>query len=146
MSVDIREIARRNREELWNKGDLSLAEEIVASNCVYHINDPITPALGIGPEGAKKAVTTYRRAFPDLHVTVEDVIAEGDRVVVRWTSRGTHNGELMGFPPSHMKITVTGIDIYRIAEGRIQEFWLNWDTMGFMQQLGLEPLPARAMA
>jgi len=146
MSVDIREIASRYREEFWNKGDLSVAEEIIAPNCIYHINDPITLASGTGPEAAKKAVSTYRRAFPDLHITIEDTIVEGNRVVVRWTARGTHMGELMGFAPSHMKVTVTGIDIYHIAEGKIREFWVNWDTMGFMQQLGLEPLAARALA
>ncbi len=140
MPEDIKKIARRNREELWNSGDLNVADQIFAADCFYHINDPITPYFGEGPEAAKKWVNFFRSAFPDLHIIVEDILAEGGRAAVRWTARGTHQRELMGVAPTHMKITATGIDIYRVVDGKIQELWVNWDTMSFMQLLGLEPL------
>lgn len=146
MSTDIREVARRYREELWNTGAFNLADEIISPDCIHHAFDPITPALPPGPEGARKVLAAYRTAFPDTHFTLDDLFAEGDRAVVRWTAHGTHKGDLMGVAPTHMKVTVHGMDIYRIAEGRIQEIWTNWDTMGFMQQLGLEPLSATARA
>jgi steroid delta-isomerase-like uncharacterized protein len=144
MSADFKEVARRYREELWNRGALGVAEEIFAATCVHHTFDPITPALEDGPEGAKNMVTAYRTAFPDTRFTFDDLFAEGDRVLIRWTAQGTHTGSLMGVAPTQMKVTVHGMDVYRVAEGKIQEIWINWDTMGFMQQLGLEPLPASA--
>lgn len=85
----------------------------------------------------------YRSAYPDTHFTVEDQIAEGDKVVTRWTGRGTHQGELMGVAPTGNEVTVRGIEIDRIVGGRIEETWVNYDTSGMMQQLGVVP-PAEA--
>jgi steroid delta-isomerase-like uncharacterized protein len=146
MLADNKVLARRYRDELWNTGALHVADEIIAANCVHHTFDPITPTLENGPEGAKRVVSTYRAAFPDSHFTLEDLFAEDDRVLVRWSAQGTHNGELMGVAPTHMKVTVHGMDIYRLEGGKIREIWVNWDTMGFMQQLGLEPMSASANA
>jgi steroid delta-isomerase-like uncharacterized protein len=146
MSTTVKEVVRRYREELWNRGNLKVADQIIAPDCVYHIHDPITSLSGTGPERAMKAVILYRTAFPDLEFTIEDLFAEDDRALVRWTSRGTHQGELYGAPPNHMKITVTGMDMYRVVEGKIHEYWMNWDTMGFLQQLGLEPVASGASA
>jgi steroid delta-isomerase-like uncharacterized protein len=84
----------------------------------------------------------YRAAFPDLKITVEAQIAEGDLVVTRWSSTGTHEGDLPGLPASHNKVTVTGIGIDRIENGKIVEGWNNWDTLGMMQQLGAVPAGA----
>jgi steroid delta-isomerase-like uncharacterized protein len=140
MSTSVKELVRRYREELWNEGNLKVADEIIAADCRYHIYDPITTALGTGPERAMKAVTLYRSAFPDLHITIEDLFAEEDRAMVRWTFHGTHRGELFGVAPSRMKVTIAGMDMYRIVDGKIQEYWVNWDTMSFMQQIGLEPV------
>ena len=84
MSTSVKELVRRYREELWNEGNLKVADEIIASDCRYHIYDPLTTVLGTGPERAMKAVVQFRSAFPDLHVTIEDLFAEGDRALVRW--------------------------------------------------------------
>jgi steroid delta-isomerase-like uncharacterized protein len=138
MSTSVKELVRRYREELWNEGNLKVADEIIATDCRYHIYDPITSLWEQGPS-VPKAVVLFRSAFRDLHITIEDLFAEGDRAMVRWTFQGTHTGELFGVAPSGMKITVSGMDMYRIVDGKIQEYWVNWDTMGFMQQLGLEP-------
>jgi steroid delta-isomerase-like uncharacterized protein len=146
MSTSVKELVRRYREELWNEGDLRVASEIIATDCRYHIYDPITTLLGTGPERAMKAVSLYRSAFPDLQFTIEDLFAENDRALVRWTFRGTHTGELFGVAPSRMKITIAGMDMFRVVDGKIQEYWVNWDTMGFMQQIGLEPVAERASA
>lgn len=146
MLTTVKDVVRRYREELWNRGDLRVADQIIAVNCIYHIHDPITSISGMGPERAMKAVVLYRAAFPDLEFTIEDLFAEGDRAMVRWTARGTHQGELYGVLPSRMKITITGMDMFRVVDGKIQEYWVNWDTMGFMQQLGLEPLAVSGSA
>lgn len=136
-------IARRVREEIWNKKNLNVADEIIGANCVHHVHDPITPHLGKGAATYKQLVTAYLTAFPDAHITVEDVVSEGDKTVVRWTARATHKGELMGTPPTGKQATVTGIDIYRIAGGKIEEIWVNWDTMGLLKQLGITAQVAR---
>jgi steroid delta-isomerase-like uncharacterized protein len=126
--------ARRLIEGLWNKRDLKLADQILASDC--RNIDPATPDFGAGPEAYKKLVTFYTKAFPDLRFTVDDLIDGGDRVVVRWTSKGTHKGELRGIAPTGKKITVTGTTICRFANGKIAEQWVTWDALGLMQQLG----------
>jgi steroid delta-isomerase-like uncharacterized protein len=146
MSTNIQEVARRYREELWNSGALTIIDEIFSATCVHHTFDPITPALETGTKGAKKVVNIYRSAFPDVRFTIDDLFGAEDRVVVRWTGHGTHTGNLMGVAPTHMKVTVHGMDIYRVSEGKIQEIWISWDAMGFMQQLGLEPLSSTAEA
>lgn len=90
-----------------------------------------------GREGFKQFVLMYRSAFPDMHITIEDQIAEGDKVVSRWTARGTHQGELMGIPPTGKQATVTGINIERFANGKFVEEWSNFDALGLLQQLGV---------
>ncbi len=136
MSEENKAIVRRDFEEVWNQGNLVVADEIFDANYVAH-------GLGVelppGPEGFKQFVSVYRSAFPDLHFTIEDQIAEGDRVVVRWTTRGTHKGELMGIPATGKPVVVTGIDIFHISSGKVVESWTNWDALGMMQQLGVIP-------
>jgi steroid delta-isomerase-like uncharacterized protein len=128
---------RRLVEEVWNKGNLSIAEEVIAPNCAHH--DPSTPDLGQGPEGEKKRATLYRTAFPDIRLMIEDIIAEGETVMARWSCRGTHKGDLRGIAPTGKQITISGVSIARFANGKIVEGWVNWDTLGFMQQLGVVP-------
>jgi steroid delta-isomerase-like uncharacterized protein len=118
---------------------LDLAGEIYDAAYVYHPD----PHRVKGPEGVKQIVGVYRAAFPDLHLTIEDLIAEGDKVVVRFTARGTHQGDLMGVAPTGKEVTVTGISIVRIAEGKIVEEWENFDALGMMQQIGAVPPPAQ---
>jgi predicted ester cyclase len=127
-------------EEIFNKGNLDLADHLVAPNAVNH--DPAVPP-GIpsnGPQGLKSAVTMLRSAFPDDHHTIEDLIAEGDKVVVRLTHSGTHQGNFMGLAPTGKHITNTAIYIFRFASGQLVEYWGNRDDLGLLQQL--EAIPA----
>ena len=97
-----------------------------------------------GPEAVKQLVGMHRAAFPDLHVTAEGMISEGDKVVQRLTSRRTHQGELTGTPATGRQITVTGIEIFRLAEGRMAEQWIALDNLGLLQQLGVIPSKGEA--
>jgi len=130
-------IVHRFMEEVVRKGNLVSANEIFAADFVYH-----PPPSGLptrGPEAIIQRVTTIRTAFPDIQYTVEDEIAEGDKVVHRLTGRGTHRGEFLGIPPTGKQVTWTVMAIYRIADGKIAERWLNVDDLGIMQQLGAIP-------
>jgi steroid delta-isomerase-like uncharacterized protein len=135
-------ISRRVVEDLFNEGRLEAADEIVTTDFVGH--DPASPEPVLGPEGLKRNVEGYRTAFPDVRLSIDDEIAEGDRVVTRWTARGTHQAELFGIPATGKQATVTGMTIDRIVEGRIAESWTNWDTLGLLQQLGALPALAQA--
>lgn len=132
-----RVIAQRFREEMWTTGNQDIADELCASDIVLHINDPLTPDFGSGPTAVKQLLALYRNAFPDAQVSAEDIITEGNTAVVRWTATATHQGNLGTITPTERQITVTGIDILRIVEGKIQECWVNWDTLGMSQQLGV---------
>lgn len=142
MSEANKAIARREVEEAFSKGNLDVLEDIIAPDYVSH--DPGIPEPIRGLEGVRQLVAGYRQAFPDLQVTIEDQIAEGERVVTRWSARGTHQGDLWGIAPTGKQATVTGISIERIVGGKIVEDWTNWDTLGLMQQLGVVPAMARA--
>jgi steroid delta-isomerase-like uncharacterized protein len=134
---DENKAAARAVMDAFNSGDLDSLDDVVAADSVDH--DQYNPFAGEGREGLKKSIAMYRQAFPDLTMTIEDQVAEGDRVVTRWTATGTHQGELMGAAPTGKSSTVTGIGIDRFEEGRIVEAWGNWDTLGMVQQLGLAP-------
>ncbi len=129
-------IDRRFTEEVWNRGNLAVVDELMRAD--YNGHDPTIPT---GSAGFKQFVLMYRSAFPDVHLTIEDQMAEGDKVVSRWTAHGTHRGELMGIAPTGKQITVTGINIERIANGKLVEGWSNYDTLGMLQQLGVIPAP-----
>lgn len=136
MSVEANKVNnRRFYEEVWNGGNLAVIDELVASNAVFR--DPATTLHG--PEGFKQYVTMYRTAFPDTHFTIEDEIAEGEKVVTRWTARGTHKGELQGIPPTGKQVAVTGIVINQLSNGKVVEGWSNFDALGMLQQLGVIP-------
>ena len=132
MSEQNKAQVRRVIEEVYNRGDLAAVDELAVSDLVIHA------ASGDirGREGAKAYVAALRAGFPDLHLTVEDQIAEGDMVVTRWTARGTHRGEFQGLPPTGKAVRVAGTDIDRIVEGRTVECWAHVDELGLMQQLG----------
>ena len=112
-------------------------KEVYAEDVVLH--EPDEDIVGI--EGLKQFLSMIRAAFPDLRVTLEDAIAEGEKVVSRWTAQGTHQGELMGIAPTGSQVTFTGITIHRIEDGKIVEEWENWDALGMMQQIGAVPSP-----
>jgi steroid delta-isomerase-like uncharacterized protein len=137
MSEENKTIVRRSFEELWNKSNLSLADALFAPTYAHH--DPSTPDVGKGPESEKKRATLYRTAFPDLRLTIEDIIAEGETVMTRWSARGTHKGDLSGIAPTGKQFIISGVSIARIANGKMVEGWVNWDALGLMQQLGVVP-------
>jgi len=114
----------------------------------YAHHDSSTPDLGRGPESEKKRATLYRTAFPDLRLTVEDIIAEGETVVARWSCRGTHKGDLNGIAPTGKQFNVTGVSIARFTNGKMSEGFVNWDALSLMQQLGvvLELAKSKAVA
>lgn len=128
-------IVRRGIETVWHQKQVTNAEDHLAPDFVNH--DPARTIQGL--EQYKPFVTGYLTAFPDLHFTIEDQIAEGDKVVTRWTARGTHQGSFMGIPPTGKQATVTGITIDRFANGKIVESWYNFDALGLMQHLGVVP-------
>ncbi len=129
-------VVRRLFEEVWNQGKMDAVGEILATDYIFH--EPVGGEVR-GPEDFKQFVSMYRTAYPDLQFTIEDQIAEGDKVVTHWTSTGTHKGELMGISPTGVQVTVTGIVIGRIAGGKIVEDYCNWDTLGMLQQFGAVP-------
>jgi steroid delta-isomerase-like uncharacterized protein len=140
MSEENKALARRFIEEAFNQGNLDVIDETTSSEWVHH--DPAMPEEGHGPEGAKQFVQMYRSAFPDTHITIEDQVAEGDKVVTRWTARGTHEGELMGITPTGNRVEITGITIDRIEGGKTVETWDHYDALGMMQQLGVMEQPS----
>jgi steroid delta-isomerase-like uncharacterized protein len=128
-------LARRVIEEMFNRGNLGVADELLAPDYVDH--DPAMPDDVRGPEGFKEYVRAYRSAFSDIHIRIEEQIAEGDKVVTRWTGTGTHDGDLAGIAPTGNRVTLPGMEIVRISEGKLVEGWEGYDSMNLMQQLGV---------
>jgi len=128
-------IVLRSYEEVWHQGKLEVIDEIFAVDFISH--EPVGEIHGV--EGLKQYAPMVLTAFPDIQITTEDQIAEGDKVVIRWTITGTHKGEFMGISPTGVQVTWTGITIYRIAGGKIVELWANSDDLGVLQQLGVIP-------
>lgn len=136
MNRSNQEVIRVVCEEIWSKGNTALVDELYAAN--YVALNP-TPGLPADREGVKMEVASYFQAFPDQAVTVDDIVAQGDKVVARYTVRGTHTGELMGIPPTAKSMEVTGISIMRLENGKVAEEFALFDAMGLFQQLGLVP-------
>jgi steroid delta-isomerase-like uncharacterized protein len=135
-----KKVSRRFFEEAFQQGNPKLFEEVYAAN---HVNrgPGAIPGLPDGPEGMRKYVDNYRTAFPDNNFTIDEQIAEGDRVVTRWTAHGTQTGEMPGggIPVTGKSATVTGMTVDRFMNGKIVESWSIFDQMGMMQQLGVVP-------
>jgi predicted ester cyclase len=122
-------LVRREQEELWNHtGNLDAAEELFAPEHA---------------EAARQEAADFRRGFPDVVSTIEDLIAEGDMVAARWTARATHLGEYAGIPPTGREVEFTGISVYRIEGGRISESWTEEDELGLMRQIDAVPEPGQ---
>ena len=123
---------RRLIEQLVNKGDMAVVDEMFATNFFNH-----SPAAGTTPdrEGIKQLIAMFRSAFPDYHNIIEDLIAEGDRVAVRVMCRGTHRAELMGIAPTGKSVEFSAVSIFRFAGGKVVERWNNTDNLGLLQQL-----------
>jgi len=134
---DNKAIYRRFIEEGFNKGNLNVLDEVLSPDYVYHDAPPGTPT---GREGVKQVVSTYRGAFPDLKITIEDQAAEGDKVSSRTTMRGTHQGTLTGISPTRKHVEVPGLTMVRIKGGKIAESWVENDVVSLYQQLGASPM------
>jgi steroid delta-isomerase-like uncharacterized protein len=139
MSTELnRSIIRRWIEEGWNGRNLDLIDQLYSPDVIQH--DPNSP-LAVRSSGEMRMyIGGFQSAFPDLHFTTDDLLAEGDKVLWRFTSRGTHHGALMGIPPTGKALTVVGMALFRIAEGRIAEVWVNIDALGMLQSLGVIPV------
>ncbi|GAC1650070.1 MAG: ester cyclase [Acidobacteriaceae bacterium] len=135
-------VVRRYYDEVLNGGNSELLNVIAVHEYIEH--DPI-PGQGTGIDGLRERVAMLRDAFQP-QFTLEDVVAEGDRVAVRWTHRGTHVGAFMGIPPTGRSYSIAGIDIHRLKDGRMAEHWHVVDLLGQLQQLGIIPLPDGAPA
>lgn len=133
---------RRFFEEVFNGGNLAVVDEIKSSTYVFH--DASFPEPIRGPEGFKHYLMMFRSAFPDLHSTIEDLIAEGEKVTVRFTFTGTQQGSLMGIPPTDKQVRVTAILIARLDNGKFVEGWINYDGLGMLHQLGVVPASGQA--
>lgn len=134
-------IVRRVFEEVFNKRNLAVADELLTPDSLNH-DDPhgVGP---VGPESLKQVVQMLSAAFPDLHMTIEDVIAEGDKVFIRTTSSGTHQGAFMGIPPTGKRFTQQQMHLVRVVDGQVTEHWDVRDDLGMMQQLGVIPARGR---
>ena len=133
-------VVRRFVEES-NRANLSAYDQLLADNFV---DRSMPPGYPNDREGQKQFAAMLNVAFPGGTQTVDDLVSEGDKVVMRWTARGTHAGEFMGIPATNRQVTVTGIDIYRVVGDKIVEHWGEWDGLGMMQQLGVVPAPGQS--
>lgn len=143
MSQENTATSRRLLEEAFNRGNLSVIDELTTEDFVGH-----DPLMGDEDrEASKQAISGYRDAFPDLHATIEDIFAAGDKVVMRWRGDGTFENEFMGLEPTHEKgDPVRGITIDRYDGGKIAESWTQWETLTFMRNVGAVPDEAAASA
>jgi steroid delta-isomerase-like uncharacterized protein len=133
-------LAARFHGEIFQQGRVELADEICAADFRWYAPG-FPPEGGVGPQFVKQFANTLRSAFPGLALRTDDSIAEGDKVVERWTMQGTHQGEFQGTPPTGKQVTVTGIDIFRISGGKLAELRQEVDNLGMLQQLGVIPAP-----
>lgn len=143
MQLEENKVIVRLYVEAIHRGDIDEGEALLAPNFAFHM--PGTPGP-LNREGFRQLFMGLLTAFPDPAITNEDLIAEGDRVAGRWTTRGTHQGDLWGFPPTGRQVTITSMDINRITDGKISERWHEYDALGLMQQLGVVPAPEGTVA
>lgn len=134
------ELSRRVLEEAFNEGKLDLIDQLVAPDAVNHDPGQSAKLRALrGPEVQRRTVEMYRAAFPDVRLTVDEVIEAGDKVALRWHAEGTHRGELEGLAPTGIRASVTGMSIDHWQDGKIVEIWTEWDNLGLARQLGAAP-------
>ena len=141
MSAEENKAIARRAYEIFSSGNLEALQEVIAPDLVDH---NAAPGQAPGIEGTRQVLGMLRAAFPDLRLTPEDLIAEGDRVVARLMVTGTHQGEFQGLPPTGKQVTMSGIEIVRLAGGKAVERWGEFDILGLLQQLGAVPAPGAA--
>ena len=128
-------------DELWDKWNLSAADELLSDDYGLHL--PGVPTA-FDRNATKQVVAMFSASFPDLKHTVDEIVAEGDTVAARWTVRGTHRGEFQGIPASGKQVTLSGITVHHLKDGKLRETWLSFDNMELLQRLGAVPAPAQA--
>jgi steroid delta-isomerase-like uncharacterized protein len=138
MSSENKNLAHRFHTDIFQNGNLEATGEILSNNFKWH--GGMTPPEQ-GPEGVRQMANVIISAFPDRQITHHETIAEGDKVMVRWSMSGTHKGEMMGIPPTNKTVNLTGFDLFRISDGKIVEMWQDADQLGMMQQLGVVQKP-----
>jgi steroid delta-isomerase-like uncharacterized protein len=137
MSAENKALAHRWFDEVWNKGQASSIDELLAGDAVvYGLGENLQ-----GPAGFKPFHDAYRGAFPDLSIRLEEVITEGDKVAVRWSATGTHRGDTLGFPATGKRVQMTGMAFLKVKGGQFVEGWNTFDQLGMLQQLGVAPRP-----
>jgi steroid delta-isomerase-like uncharacterized protein len=128
---------RRGYEEGWSAGNFAPVDEFLAPNAILHA--PIQPAPIVGREGVKDLMMKLRAGLPDLKITIEEMFGEGDTLLVRYTARGTHLGDFMGIPPTGRAVVLDEIEVHKLANGQIQEMWLEFDASSLLRQMGVLP-------
>jgi steroid delta-isomerase-like uncharacterized protein len=132
-------LVRRWFEELFNRGEPAVIDEILAPDVSYHGPPSLSPGDATGVEPIREFVEVYATAFPDLWYTVESISQAGDEIRVRWSATGTHESDLFGLEATGESFTVSGIDIFVVEDGRITEIHAQWDTLKLVQELGVVP-------
>ena len=139
---DNKRIVERFYTEVWDRGNVEVALEIFADDYVRH---DLRPSVALpGPEGQRTIAADFRRAFPDLRMTLDLIVAEGDLVAARWTTIGTHSGPWAGVEPTGKSVTFSGVNIFRLEEGKVVELWNHRDDLGLMDQIGARVLAGAA--
>ena len=136
---DPTELVHRWFDELFNDADPAVSDELLASDVRYHGPGSLTPSDVTSPADVKEYVEIYRRAFPDLRYTVDDVFGSGGTVGARWTAPGTHRSDLFGIEPTGEVFVADGVNVFTVDDGRITEVWSQWDTLGMARELEFLP-------
>lgn len=144
MPTDNKSIVRRLYEEVWNQRNLEVAKELIAPSHAVQLFDAADS--GVGPEAYARNVVQFVRAFPDLKFKVMDMVAEDEKVVILWNISGTHRGEFRGIAPTGKKVSVDGITISQLADGKIMDSYVSLDLWSMMQQLDALPAMGKASA
>jgi steroid delta-isomerase-like uncharacterized protein len=142
MSAEENKAVVRRFWGVWEDGNIGLIDELLAPDYVNH--SPGMPDQPTGPEGVKAVVAMFRSGMPDLRVVIDDMIAEDDKVAVRYTIEGTHEGDLFGIPPTGRRVSIESFTVERVSDGKIREHWRITDSLNMMQQLGAIPTPEHA--
>lgn len=136
MSVSPKEMIRRLYKEFWNERKLEVVDQLLSQS--HALTSPHISGPTVGPAAYKKQLAVFASAFPDLRFTVEDTVCEQDKIAASWTLTGTHKGEFLGIPPTNKQISIAGVTIHQMADGKILDSQVIWDAIGLFQQVGIE--------
>ncbi|MGB8493474.1 MAG: ester cyclase [Candidatus Acidiferrum sp.] len=141
MSTENKNIVRRLYDEVWNKRKLDLVAELISPS--HALNDPFVSGSQVGPEMYRRRIQEFSSSFPDLRFTLDDLIAEKEKVVAAWVMSATHKGDFMNIPATGKKVSVEGITIHYVRNGKILDSNARWDAVGLLRQLGALPVLGR---